>query len=205
MTTALFFNWLERFDSYVGKKEGRRVALFIDNCSAHGSIQNLPALSNVDVILLPPNTTSKLQPLDAGIIAAFNWRYRRFEMERAMDLIEENVKNIYNVDDMTAMKWIKSIGMNFDSSIIRNCWKHSGLLVMDSAQEDTMAAENGCGSGEKILGEQIETFVPQRTTMSIAELLNPNGEDDCVRILQKSQGWIHWLRRMGKKTSQMMR
>ena len=101
------------------------------------------------------------------------------------------------------MKWIKSISMNFDSSIIRNCWKHTGFLVMDSAQEDTIAAENGRCSGEKILGEQIETLVPQRTRMSI-ELIQMM-RTIVGRILQKSQWWIHWLRRMGEKTSLMMR
>ena len=77
MTTALFFNWLQRFDNYVGNQEGRRVALLIDNCSAHGSIETLPVLYNVDVIFLPPKTTSKLQPLDTGIIVALKLRYRR--------------------------------------------------------------------------------------------------------------------------------
>ena len=56
---------------------------------------------------------------------------------------------------------------------------------MDSAQEDAMAAENGRCSGEKILGEQIEILVPQRTRMRIADQLNPNSEEYCVQDITK--------------------
>ncbi|GBO31507.1 hypothetical protein AVEN_270265-1 [Araneus ventricosus] len=46
-------------------KEKRKIVLFIDNCTAHSLI---PEMNAVKVAFLPPNTTSKLQPLDQGII-----------------------------------------------------------------------------------------------------------------------------------------
>ena len=85
MTAALFFEWLERFNAYIARTFSRKVALLIDNCSAHGTLENLPSLSNVEVIFLPPNTTSKLQPLDAGIIASLKLRYRKKQMEHAVE------------------------------------------------------------------------------------------------------------------------
>ncbi len=42
----------------------------IDNCSAHKPAE----MSNVMLIFLPPNMTSVIQPLDAGIIRAFKVR-----------------------------------------------------------------------------------------------------------------------------------
>ena len=102
-------------------------------------------------------------------------------MERGMDLIEENVKTIYSVDVLTAMRWVKSIWRDLDGSIIRNCWKHTGLLVPDIMPGNAMVGENVPSDGEDILGEQIGNLVPQRTRMSISELLNPNGKDDCVQ------------------------
>jgi hypothetical protein len=47
--------------------------LFLDNCTAHPN--NISA-SNVKVIFLPANTTSVLQPIDAGIIKCFKGYYR---------------------------------------------------------------------------------------------------------------------------------
>ena len=45
-------------------------------------------------MFLPPNTTSKLQPLDAGIIAWFEIRDGKKPMERAVDLVDEDFRDI---------------------------------------------------------------------------------------------------------------
>ncbi|RPB05485.1 hypothetical protein L873DRAFT_1757623 [Choiromyces venosus 120613-1] len=37
----------------------------------------LPILTNITLLYLPPNTASKLQPLDQGIIASFKAVYQR--------------------------------------------------------------------------------------------------------------------------------
>ena len=79
MLSTLFQEWLQDFDYLVGQKYGgQRVLLLLDNCSSH-KLDNL-VLSCVDVYFLPPNTTSKLQPLDAGIIMAFKKHYRRYHI-----------------------------------------------------------------------------------------------------------------------------
>lgn len=52
--------------------EQRNVLFFIDNCSSH-KIENY---SNISLILLPPNTTAILQPMDAGMIHSIKSRFR---------------------------------------------------------------------------------------------------------------------------------
>jgi len=52
--------------------------LLLDNCSSHKT-ENL-TLSYVDVYFLLLNTTSKLQPMDAGIIMAFKKHYRHYHI-----------------------------------------------------------------------------------------------------------------------------
>eukprot|EP00171_Calliarthron_tuberculosum_P021816 IDg21816t1 len=77
---------------------------------AHGNATTLPSLSNVELVFLPPNTTSKLQPWDAGIIASMKVHYRRFQMERALDLAEEeSVLDIYKVEILSAMLALKRV------------------------------------------------------------------------------------------------
>jgi hypothetical protein len=79
MLTTTFQEWLQEFDCQIGQKHGgERVLLLLDNCSSH-KIENL-TLSYVDVYFLPPNTTSKLQPMDAGIIMAFKKHYRYYHI-----------------------------------------------------------------------------------------------------------------------------
>jgi hypothetical protein len=68
---------LEDFDS----KLTRPTVLLLDNFSGHiKDIQDV-VLNHLEVIFLPANTTSKTQPLDAGIIASFKIHYRRSIMK----------------------------------------------------------------------------------------------------------------------------
>ena len=47
--------------------ENRNVVLFLDNATRHPETLQ-PTLTNIKLVFLPKNTTSRLQPLDAGII-----------------------------------------------------------------------------------------------------------------------------------------
>ena len=66
MTSTLWTEWIKAFDKKM-QLSGRKILLIIDNCPAH---PNVPNLSNTEVVYLPPNTTSKTQPCDQGIIQA---------------------------------------------------------------------------------------------------------------------------------------
>ena len=70
MKGALFEDWMRKLDWRM-RLEGRHIALFVDNCQAHPFIE----MSNVELIILPPNTTSVLQPMDAGIIKNLKFHY----------------------------------------------------------------------------------------------------------------------------------
>ena len=56
-------------------KESRKILIFLDNVSSH-SPDLVDSFSKVKVVFLPVNTTSRLQPLDAGIIKNFKVHYR---------------------------------------------------------------------------------------------------------------------------------
>jgi hypothetical protein len=74
MLITLFQEWILDFDRQVALKHGnQRVLLLLDNCTSH-KLEGL-FLSHVDVHFLPPNTTSKIQPMDAGIIMSFKKHY----------------------------------------------------------------------------------------------------------------------------------
>ena len=64
MTSDIFKEWVKKLDKKMRKKQ-RKIALIIDNCPAHPKI---PGLQAVDLVFLPPNTTSKTQPRDQGIV-----------------------------------------------------------------------------------------------------------------------------------------
>lgn len=66
-------------------------------------------LSTVSVcILLPRNTTSKIRPLDAGVIYTVKVRYGEFQMEPEVHLLNETVlySDVYKVDVPPPMRAI---------------------------------------------------------------------------------------------------
>ena len=68
MGGKLFEKWLRELGGKFAF-EGRNVAFVIDNCPAHPHIDKLKAIK---LYFLPPNTTSKTQPMDQGIVG--HWK-----------------------------------------------------------------------------------------------------------------------------------
>jgi hypothetical protein len=66
MTGGIFEEWLHNLDMKF-KREHRSVVLFLDNSAHPHDIK----LHHVRIVFIPPNTTSKLQPCDQGIISNF--------------------------------------------------------------------------------------------------------------------------------------
>ena len=96
----------------------------IGNASSHRHIKDLPVLSNAEVIDLRKNTTSCLQPLDAGVISSLEKRYRRKQCQRALCFLEEeNIQDFYEVKILVACKTITSIWIEVEGRIIFNCWE----------------------------------------------------------------------------------
>lgn len=93
MTTELFAEWLERFDRRMKLLKKERVLLLLDNFSGHkaSKLKDLPKLLCTKILYLPANTTSKLQPMDAGIIRNFKLYYhKRFNryILRRLEMLE---------------------------------------------------------------------------------------------------------------------
>ena len=179
MTSTLFYDRLRRFHSYVCSSPGRKVLLLIDNCSAHGTAEMFPEMPNLRIVYLPPDCTSRVQPMDAGVIAALKLRYKKLHMDRALDNLEADVKKIYKVDVLTAMRCFKRAWNDLPRELIHSCWKHTGLLF---GPQNANAEENELAMAAE-LEHQVSGLVTPAQRMSISELLNPQGENDCVQAM----------------------
>lgn len=124
MTNAIWSAWLRKWDRRL-RCDGRKIALVIDNCSAHADVEDL---TNIHVVKLPPNTTSIIQPCDQGIIHALK-AHCRFELRaRIIDEIDAEHEatacqiakrlNVLDALHMMAGAWVK-----VSETTIRNCWK----------------------------------------------------------------------------------
>lgn len=120
---------------------------WITEC-ANGNVKTVPILKHVNLVFLPPQTTYKIQPCGAGIIAAIKLRYRNFLLERALNLTDEDVVDIYKVEILTAMKALKRIWGVLSPSIIKNCLHFTGFWL-SSIREVLVGEANELNTGQK--------------------------------------------------------
>ena len=98
MDSQIFEEWVRKLDRTF-RMEGRKIALLIDNCPAHPCVSDL---TNVQLVPLPPNTTSVLQPMDQGVIRSLKAHYRGRVVRRvcrALDKMKTLSKIIYSSGD----------------------------------------------------------------------------------------------------------
>nr|XP_047129379.1 tigger transposable element-derived protein 4-like [Hydra vulgaris] len=85
MDSILFEEWIREMDTKF-TKEKKKVMFIIGNCLAHPTVDNL---KSIELIFLPPNTTSKLQPMDQGIIRSLKVYYRYLALQRLVVAIDK--------------------------------------------------------------------------------------------------------------------
>ena len=107
----------------------------MDNFSAHNAaVDQLylvvrTQLKNTRAIFLPPNVTSRHQPLDQGIIAAWKAHYKRKWLRYLMFEAEHGRDATQKIDILIAIRWgIQAWHNDVTETTIRNCWAKSGLL-----------------------------------------------------------------------------
>ena len=81
------------------------VLLFIDNARCHPE-NFVVSYSNMKVILLSKNTTSRLQPLDAGITRNFKVKYQKRLLKVGISGIDDNRKASEIIQEVNVLKAI---------------------------------------------------------------------------------------------------
>lgn len=79
MTAECFAEWLKAFDRRMRRLRKKKVLLILNNLSGHKAsrMKDLPELQHTELLYLPTNTISNIQPLDAGIIRNFKLYYHK--------------------------------------------------------------------------------------------------------------------------------
>ena len=90
MTSAVFETVLSKLNKKLVFRN-RKVILFFDNATCHPESMD-DKFSNIKIVFLPKNTTSRLQPLDAGIIRNFKVEYRKSLVKYVLLRINDNFR-----------------------------------------------------------------------------------------------------------------
>ena len=122
MDSQLFEDWVREQD-WKFEREGRKVALVVNNCPAHPDVADLKA---IHLVFLPPNTTCKTQPMDQGVIKATKAYYRASVVRRYIDAVEKG-KGAPNISVLDAMTILTRAWNKVTPETIKNCFKKAGI------------------------------------------------------------------------------
>ena len=133
MSGEILVSYLTTFNQKM-RSQRRSVLLLLDNAGCHPPDQLQEKFSNIKIVFLPANTTSKLQPLDLGVISNFKLHYRKLLLQYVLAKIDtatiatEVTKSI-NV--LTAIRWVALAWREVKSTTIQKCFRHAGVLTTD--------------------------------------------------------------------------
>ena len=124
--------WLRWLDNQLVE----RSLLLIDNCPTHMDGSSI-SLKHLQVEFLPPNTTSHIQPCDAGIIQNFKVNYRAILVSKWVKNID-NGEVIRNINIKEAVEMVADAWGNVRSTTIKNCWQLTKILPETYSTADEM-------------------------------------------------------------------
>ena len=164
MDGVLFEEWIRELDSKF-EREGRKVVLIVDNCPAHPRVKDLKA---INLVFLPPSTTSKTQPMDQGVIRALKAHYRSKAVQMYITAIENN-RPIPNISILVAMDMLVAAWDKVTPGTINNCFRAAG--ISHQSQESAISDDDDPFKtlAEEInnLKERVPELAPENVTADI--------------------------------------
>ena len=124
-------------------KEERNIILFLDNATVHPT-SLVDKFINIKVVSLPKNTTSRLQPLDAGITHSFKSKYREKLIHSGIARVKEDLlasEITKQIDVLQAIKWVAKAQKEVTAETIKNCFAECGFTKETSEIEDDIVDE----------------------------------------------------------------
>ena len=159
----------------------RSILLLMDNAGCHPEYLE-KKFSNIKICFLPANTTSKLQPLDLGIIKNFKVHYRRFLLRYVLSKIDQcktasEVTSSLNI--LMAIRWVAQAWKDVKEETTRKCFRSAGIL--DSSM-DVVSCDMGEDDpfvdvdSDTDLQGLIADIIPETERCNAQEYVN--GDDD---------------------------
>ena len=125
------------------RKEKKNVILFLDNATVHPT-SLIDMYSNIKIVFLPKNTTSRLQLLDPGIIQSFKTKYQKKLMGYVIARVNDDVfasEIAKSIDILQAITWVADAWKEVSVETIKNCFTNCGITGQTSEDEDEIVGE----------------------------------------------------------------
>lgn len=154
MTSHLFRKQLAALDAKMGA-QNRKILLFVDRCPAHPVDMNF---RNVQLEFFPANCTSKLQPMDLGVIHSFKSFYRKNLVQRLLSMTDSGLDvTSTRISVLKALHFIAKSWKAVKEDTIKKCFKKAGFFKDTQCQIPEEEGE------EELLPAAWETLQPNCT------------------------------------------
>ena len=145
--------------------EQKKNILFLDNATCHLESM-VDSFLQTKIIFLPKNTTSRLQPLDAGIIQNFRVKYKKRLVKYDLARINENSSAtliIKGVNILITIQWAQEACKKITMMTIKNCFEKFGVV---KSNDNLMEIDEDVLEFETFVRQLSPICQPQRTFIS---------------------------------------
>jgi len=127
MNSEIYALWLQEWDTKLAWSQ-RNIVLLQDGFAGHEEPEG--GLKYIHIVTLALNMTSKVQPLDQGIINTIKKGYTRRFMQRVIDHADasNDWRNVYHIELLEAMELLTEAWLDVTRQAIIRCWRKSGIL-----------------------------------------------------------------------------
>lgn len=173
----------------------------MDNAPGHYEI--IFPLNKLKIIFLPPNTSSIIQPLDAGIIASFKKRYKYKLLHKTVELLPNQINlqsegaklpagtaglsYCYPAHLMDACELARDSWSEISCETIQNCWIKSGLVSITT--EDIIKKNLPSDQSQS----QIRSTNDDEVIEQIITLLNSTSINSPINVPQITNIVNEWI------------
>ena len=159
--------------------------MVVDNCPAHPNTQS--SLKAIKLVFLPPNTTSKSQPCDQGIIQNMKLHYRKQLVFQLICSIEAKKEFQFNLLDA-----LYTLRFSWDAvtpSTLSGCFKHCGFVKESSIEH----GDENVSTHDEDMSELNEVLASVSNEVSLDDYLEVDeqvvtsefmSDDDIVESIQ---------------------
>ena len=148
MDGDLFTEWLKELDRKFAAQD-RKIALTVNNCPTHLIVGSLKA---IELIFLPPNTTSKTQSMDQGVIRSLNTFYHHSIIKRYITSIDAG-RSPTKINMLEAMTLLTVAWECVSPTTLVNCFRKAGI-----SSESQARSQSDDDDPFKLLAAQLEEF-----------------------------------------------
>ena len=191
MTSSIFEAWLQKWNSKLARS-GRKIVLFVDNCTAHPHIQGLEF---IELVFLPPNTTSEIQPCDQGIIKTLKTYYRKIMVQRLLRALSSgSTMAEYKITLLDGIQILQKAWEMVTPATISNCFRKAGFERVSATLEDEDPFRDMDEPEDSLEELQLPESCTFSEYLSVDENLQctplPTTEDIVTSITQQSSDTI---------------